>query len=251
VGTNCLAGACSLISSSILRKNIRGSSGGQIVAMMQAAKPWHRNDSATRFAVTRYFAASRRSLRQRKMSSVHVVIADVLIHEAFQMTFVENDRMVKLVAAAVPDSTLRNTVLPWTSEAGPLGLDAEAPRRLDHFFIELCAAIEDKITRRRFVRKCLTQLLNNPGTTRMLRDVAGQDAPPVMCNDEEAIENAEGERRHGEEVHRGNLLQSNGDQPQPNQSHAKSNQLFWTAMMLLDKIMNSKDMDNFISRQDR
>jgi hypothetical protein len=31
-----------------------------------------------------------------------------------------------------------------------------------------------------------------------------KNAPPVMRNDEEAVENAEGERRHGEEVHCGN-----------------------------------------------
>jgi hypothetical protein len=30
------------------------------------------------------------------------------------------------------------------------------------------------------------------------------NAPPIMRNDEEAIEYAEGERRHGEEIHRGN-----------------------------------------------
>jgi hypothetical protein len=30
-----------------------------------------------------------------------------------------------------------------------------------------------------------------------------QDSPPVMRNDEEAVENSEGERRHGEEIHCG------------------------------------------------
>jgi hypothetical protein len=30
-----------------------------------------------------------------------------------------------------------------------------------------------------------------------------KDAPPVMSNDEETVENAEGERRHGKEIHRG------------------------------------------------
>jgi hypothetical protein len=33
-----------------------------------------------------------------------------------------------------------------------------------------------------------------------------KDAPPIMRNDEEAEENAEVERRHGEEVHRGNCF---------------------------------------------
>jgi hypothetical protein len=34
-------------------------------------------------------------------------------------------------------------------------------------------------------------------------NVAVQNPPPVMGDDEEAIEHAESQRRHGEEVHRG------------------------------------------------
>ena len=38
----------------------------------------------------------------------------------------------------------------------------------------------------------------------MLGHVAVKDSPPVVRNDEEAVENAEGQRRNSEEVHRGN-----------------------------------------------
>src|SRR6266853_1630638 len=38
----------------------------------------------------------------------------------------------------------------------------------------------------------------------MLCDIEVQDAPTVVTDDEEAIERAEGDRRNGEEVHRGN-----------------------------------------------
>jgi len=172
--------------------------------MMQSAEPWHRNDSAAHFRVTQCFAASRRSLRQRKMSSVLVVIADVLIHEAFQMPFVENDHMVEQIAATVADPTLRNAVLPRTSEASSLGLDAKAFYRLDYFFVELRAVVEDQIMRHRVVRERFPQLLNHPCARRVFGHIAVQDAPPVMRNDEEAVENAEAQRRHGEEVHCGN-----------------------------------------------
>ena len=37
-------------------------------------------------------------------------------------------------------------------------------------------------------------------------NVAAQDATPVVKDDEEAMEHAEGQRRHGEEVYRGNRL---------------------------------------------
>lgn len=56
------------------------------------------------------------------------------------------------------------------------------------------------------MRKSLTELLHNPGVARMLCYMAVKDSPPVMRNDKEAVENAQGKRRHGEEVHRGDCL---------------------------------------------
>ena len=58
----------------------------------------------------------------------------------------------------------------------------------------------------RVVGKRLAQLLNNPGTARMFRHVPMENALPIMGYHEEAIEHSEGERRHGEEIHRGNGL---------------------------------------------
>ena len=55
------------------------------------------------------------------MCSVVVVVKHVLIQQAFQMPFIDNDDMVKQIAAAVADPALGNTVLPWTLETGPLG----------------------------------------------------------------------------------------------------------------------------------
>jgi len=191
-------------SSSILRKIVRSNSGSQIVPMMQSAQPRHCYDSATRLRVTRCRATGRRSLRQRKMRAVLVIITDVLVHEAFQMPFVENDHMVEQISAAVPDPSLRNAVLPRASEAGLLGLDAEARHGVDHLRIEAGAVIEDQIARRGVVRERFPQLLNHPCTRRVFGHIAVQDAPPIMRDDEEAVQNAEAQRRHGEEVHRGN-----------------------------------------------
>ena len=141
-------------SSSILRKIVRSNSGSQIVPMMQSAQPRHCYDSATRLRVTRCRATGRRSLRQRKMRAVLVIITDVLVHEAFQMPFVENDHMVEQISAAVPDPSLRNAVLPRASEAGLLGLDAEARHGVDHLRIEAGAVIDDQVTGRRVEWEC-------------------------------------------------------------------------------------------------
>ena len=54
--------------------------------------------------------------------------------------------------------------------------------------------------------KRLPQLLRQPGARRMPGHIAVQNAPPVMCNDEEAIEYVKSERWHGEEVHRRDRL---------------------------------------------
>ena len=100
----------------------RGSgSGGEIVAMMQTANPWHRYHPAASMGLARGLATGRRSLCQSKMSAVLVVIANVIIHETFQMLLVQNNHMVEKVAAAVPNPALGDTVLPRASEAGLAG----------------------------------------------------------------------------------------------------------------------------------
>src|SRR5690348_9424297 len=50
-------------------------------------------------------------------------------------------------------------------------------------------------------RKCLPQLLDDPAACRMLGDVEMQDLPAIVADDKEAVEDAEGDRGHGEEVH--------------------------------------------------
>jgi len=140
------------------------------------------------------------------MLAVCVVVVDVFIHKTFEMPFIENNHMVEQIPATAADPTLGNSVLPGTAETGPLGLDAEALHNLNHLCIELRAAIKDQIAGHGNVRKCLPQLLRYPGTGRMASHVKVQHATAVIRNDEEAVKNAEGQRRHSEEVHRRNRL---------------------------------------------
>ena len=112
--------------------------------------------------------------------------------------------MVEQIPAAVAHPALGDAVLPRTAEAGLLGLDAKARYGIDHVIVELRAAIKDQIAGGRVVRERLAQLLNNPPAGRMSGHIAMKKTPPVMRDHEEAIENAEGERRHREEIHRGN-----------------------------------------------
>ena len=70
------------------------------------------------------------------MRAIVLVVKHVLIQQAFQMPFIHNDDMVKQIAAAVANPTLGNTVLPWTSETGPVWLNAKALHGVDDFLIE-------------------------------------------------------------------------------------------------------------------
>ena len=120
------------------------------------------------------------------------------------MPFVEHDHVVEQIPAAVADTSFRHTVLPGAAEAGSFRLDAEVLHRVDDFLIEVCAAIEDQVFGSRVIRECLAQLLNNPCARWMSGDIAVKNPPPVVSDDEETVENAEGERWHGEEIHRRN-----------------------------------------------
>jgi hypothetical protein len=62
-------------------------------------------------------------------------------------------------------------------------------------------AVEDEKPRSQLKRKRFSQLLHDPQGSRMLGDVNMQDEPPIMMDDEEAIEHTKGDRWHGEEVH--------------------------------------------------
>jgi hypothetical protein len=120
-------------------------SGGQVIAMMQSTEPWYGDDFIARTCF-RCVAARRSLLIQPKVSAIFVIVADVLINQTLQMASVQNDHMVEQFPAAVFNPALCNSVLPRTSETGPLGLDAEALYSVDDFLIEVCAAIEDQIT---------------------------------------------------------------------------------------------------------
>jgi hypothetical protein len=79
------------------------------------------------------------------MRSVVVVITDVVIHQAFEMSLIQNNDMIEQIAATVTDPSLRDTILPRTSAACLLGLNAEPLHRVDFFAIRLYAVIKDQI----------------------------------------------------------------------------------------------------------
>jgi len=110
--------------------------------MMQAAKPRHREDSATGFGTLFCFTTVRSSLLQREVRSVIVIIADVVGHESLQMPFVEHDHMVEQIATAIPNPAFGNAILPRTAKRRSLRLNTEVLDGADDFRIEIRAPIK-------------------------------------------------------------------------------------------------------------
>jgi hypothetical protein len=110
--------------------------------------------------------------------------------------------MIEQIPAASAYPVFRNPVLPWTSEAGALGLNAKTLHCFDHFIIELWVAIKDQVAGSRVIGKRLAQLLNDPCTRRMASHLTLRDAPPVMRDDEKAVEHSEGQPWRSKEIHR-------------------------------------------------
>jgi len=96
-----------------------------------------------------------------------------------------------------------------------LGNHPRGFHRCDHLERELLIAIKDQVFVRRFKRKCLAQLLDDPTASRMLRDVDVQDASTIVADDEEAVEHAERDRWHREEIHGGNRFPMIAKEGQP------------------------------------
>ena len=63
--------------------------------------------------------------------------------------------------------------------------------------------------------KRLPQLLDDPTARRMLGDVKVQDVPPIMSDDEEAVEYAERDRWHCAEIHGRNRFPMVSKERQP------------------------------------
>ena len=125
------------------------------------------------------------------MCSVVVVVKDVRVQQPLQLSFIQDDHMVKQIPAAVAHPTLGNPVLPLASETGLLWLNAKAPHCVDDFLIEARAAIKDQVAGHRVVGECLAQLLNKPGTAWIPGHVAMKDMPSIMGDNEEAVKHAE------------------------------------------------------------
>src|SRR5450759_5488678 len=108
--------------------------------------------------------------------------------------------MVEDLAAAASHPAFRNPVLPRRLNTRALRLKAGCVQERNHIGIELRVVVEDRITIRTRLGEYFPQLLHNPIGCRMPSDVEMQNPAPAMLDYEEAIQELESQRGHGEEV---------------------------------------------------
>jgi hypothetical protein len=145
-----------------------------------------------------------RSLPKSEMRAVLVAVANILREQAFQVAFVNCDDVIQEITPATPYPTLCHSILPRTLERGADRIHPQGSNRCGDFQSILGITIKDDEPWSGFKWKCFSQLLDDPRACRMLCDIAVQDAPTIVTDDEEAIERAKGDRRNREKVHRGN-----------------------------------------------
>src|ERR1035437_7407017 len=155
-------------------------------------------------------------LPESEMSPVLVVVTDVLIQQPSQMFLIQHDHMIQEIATYTAHPALGNSVLPRTAECGANRLAAHRLHGRDHIGTELGVPIEDQEALRLLaVFPSLVQLQRNPKRVGIASHVAVQDPTPVVADHEEAVQNAEGQWRHREEVHRCDRLAMVPQESQP------------------------------------
>jgi hypothetical protein len=88
-----------------------------------------------------------------------MVVANILVHEPFQVAFIQHNHMVEQIAAAAADESFCNAVLPGAFERSANGFYAKGFRRSQDLSTENGIAVVDQIARRGIVWKRLAQLL--------------------------------------------------------------------------------------------
>src|SRR6202040_105513 len=112
------------------------------------------------------------------------------------------DPWTELCPPATLDPALSNSVLPRTLKRGSNRADGHRPYCSRDLQSILGVPVKDEEPRSRLIREGLAQLLDDPTGGRMGRNVEIHDTPPIVADDEEAIEHTEGDGRNGKEVHR-------------------------------------------------
>ena len=131
------------------------------------------------------------------------------------MLFVPGNDLVQELAAAASDPALRETILPGCLYTRALRFEPGGFEEVENFPIELRIMIQNYVPVGIGFREGFPQLLHDPRGSRMASDMEMQDSPPLVLDDEKAVQDLKRQGGHGEEVHRHNGFSMIGQEGPP------------------------------------
>ena len=129
-----------------------------------------------------------------------VVVDDVLTYEAQEVALVQNDDVVEALVPEGFNHALRYPVRLWATKRAEHGRDPYRPRPNSEGSAETGITVSNQIQRLVSPGRCLDQLARDPVGGGMSGDVHVNEPSSAVVYEEENIEGAKGQRRHGEEV---------------------------------------------------
>jgi hypothetical protein len=121
---------------------------------------------------------------ESEVSSVVMAVANVIREKSLQVKLIEGDDVVQQVAPTAFNPRLHDPVLPETLERCPHWTDIYRPNHNWNFQAVLGIPIEDKKSRSGLIRSGLAQVLHDPTTGGMPRNIEMYDAPTIVADDE-------------------------------------------------------------------
>ena len=145
-------------------------------------------------------ASVRRVFFEGVVNTVIVVVVRVLADQPAEMLFVQGDDMVQDLAPNTPHPSFRDPILPGRLDTRPFWLQTRRLQKGQHLSIEFRIAVQNYVSVWRSFGKRFAQLLDDPVSSWVTGDVEMQDPSSPMLDDEEAVQQLERHRGHGEEV---------------------------------------------------
>jgi hypothetical protein len=147
-------------------------------------------------------ATMRRSLVQRLVNPVFVIIDDVRAENPSKMLFTKHDHVVETVAADGPNDPLDVWILPGATRRADDFFDTHRLHSSDELLAVYSIAIAEQVTKNFVPRKRLGELTSRPSCGRVCSDGEVNDLPRFVAQYDEATEEPERYGWNDEKVNR-------------------------------------------------
>jgi hypothetical protein len=136
--------------------------------MMEPPESFLRNDPTGGHGAN---SPIRCSLPESKVRTVFVIVPDIIREQTLQMGFVQHNDVIQQVSPTAFNPTFRSPILARAFEGGSDGANLQGANRYRDFHPIFPISVKNQKPGSRPKRKRLSQLLNDPSTSRVLRDI--------------------------------------------------------------------------------